>query len=181
MAEMSAWISAFLSILSMRARSTFRILPRMGKMACSARVAGVLGRAARRVPLHDEQLALARVARRAVDELAGQPRPAERRLAPGQVARGAGRHPGPGRRGRLLHDLVGLAGVLLQPVHELLVGGPLHQGPDRDVAELGLGLALELGVAQADRDDGRQALADVLALEVVFLLLERSLGPRRSG
>ena len=33
MAEMSAWISMFFSILSMRARSTLRIFPRIGKIA----------------------------------------------------------------------------------------------------------------------------------------------------
>jgi hypothetical protein len=33
MAEMRAWISVFFSILSMRARSTLRIFPRMGRMA----------------------------------------------------------------------------------------------------------------------------------------------------
>ena len=42
-----------------------------------------------------------------------------------------------------------------------------------DVAELGLGLALELRVAQPDRDDGGQPLADVLALEVLVLLLQQ--------
>ena len=46
-----------------------------------------------------------------------------------------------------------------------------------DVAELGLGLALELRVAQPDRDDGGQALADVLAVEVLVLLLQRCSGP----
>ena len=117
------------------------------------------------------------VARRAVDELARQARAVERRLAPGEVARLAGRHPGPRGRGRLLHDLVGLARVLLEPVRELLVGGPLDQRPDRDVAELGLGLALELRVAQPHRDDGGEALADVLAEEVLVLLLEQALGP----
>ena len=40
------------------------------------------------------------------------------------------------------------------------------------VAELGLRLALELRVGQLDRDDRGQALADVLALEVLVLLLE---------
>src|SRR3546814_134679 len=34
MAEIKAWISVFLSILSMRAHSTLRILPRMGRIAC---------------------------------------------------------------------------------------------------------------------------------------------------
>ena len=33
MAWIRVWISAFLSIRSERARSTFRIFPRMGKMA----------------------------------------------------------------------------------------------------------------------------------------------------
>ncbi len=37
---------------------------------------------------------------------------------------------------------------------------------DLGVAELGLGLALELGLAQLDRDDRGQALADVVAAEV---------------
>jgi hypothetical protein len=43
------------------------------------------------------------------------------------------------------------------------------------VAELGLRLALELRVAQLDRDHRRQALAHVLAGEVVVLLLEQAL------
>ena len=47
---------------------------------------------------------------------------------------------------------------------ELLVGGLLDERAHRDVAELALGLALELRVAQAHRDDGGEALADVLAL-----------------
>src|SRR5262249_47388160 len=40
------------------------------------------------------------------------------------------------------------------------------------VAELGLGLALELRVAELDRHDGGEALAHVLAGEVLVLLLE---------
>ena len=65
--------------------------------------------------------------------------------------------------------------VLLEELGELGVddGGDeaLHAG----VAELGLGLALELRVLQLDRDDGGQALADVLAREVLVLLLELAL------
>ncbi len=60
---------------------------------------------------------------------------------------------------------------------KLLVGSPLDQRPDRDVAQLGLGLALELGVLEAHRDDGGQPLPDVLAEEVLVLLLQRALGP----
>ena len=78
---------------------------------------------------------------------------------------------------RLLHDLVGLGGVLLEPLAEPVVGGLLHERLDLGVAELGLGLALELRVAQPHRDDRGDALADVLALEVGVLLLEQVLGP----
>jgi hypothetical protein len=46
------------------------------------------------------------------------------------------------------------------------------------VAQLGLGLPLELRLGQLDRDDRGQALADVLAGEVVFLLLEQLLVAR---
>ncbi len=42
------------------------------------------------------------------------------------------------------------------------------------IAELGLGLTLELRVAQLDRDDGRQSLAHVIAGEVVLFLLEQT-------
>ena len=43
---------------------------------------------------------------------------------------------------------------------------------DLGVAELGLRLALELGIGQLDADDGREALADVLAGEVAVGVLE---------
>ena len=50
-------------------------------------VAALLGRAAGRVALDDEELGQRRVLDRAVGELAGQGRVLERRLAAGQVAR----------------------------------------------------------------------------------------------
>ena len=43
---------------------------------------------------------------------------------------------------------------------------------DLGVAELGLGLALELRVGQLDADDRRQALADVVAGQVRVVVLE---------
>ena len=69
-----------------------------------------------------------------------------------------------------------LGRVLLEPLRELLVGGPLDERPDLGVAELGLRLTLELRVAQLHRDDRGEALADVLAEEVLVLLLEVALG-----
>ena len=50
------------------------------------------------------------------------------------------------REQRLLHDLVRLARVLLHPLGELLVRRPLDERTDRDVAELALGLTLELRI-----------------------------------
>src|SRR5262249_23003144 len=46
---------------------------------------------------------------------------------------------------------------------------------DRRIAELRLRLPLELRVSELHRDDRREALADVLALEVLLLLLEEPL------
>ena len=43
---------------------------------------------------------------------------------------------------------------------------------DLGVAQLGLGLALELRLGQLDADDGRQALAHVLAGQVGVVVLE---------
>ena len=76
---------------------------------------------------------------------------------------------------RLADDLVRLGGVLLEELAELAVDGRLDEALHRRVAELGLGLALELRVVQLHRHDRRQALAHVLALEVLVLLLQQAL------
>ena len=70
--------------------------------------------------------------------LPGQAGAVERRLAPGQVAGTLGGEAGPGRLHRLLHDLAGLARVLLQPLGQLLVGRPLGQRADGRLPSLAL-------------------------------------------
>src|SRR5581483_12017885 len=137
----------------------------------------LLGRAAGGVALDDEQLRLAGIARGAVGQLARHRRRLQQRLAPGQVAGLAGGHPGPGGLGHLRHDLLRLGGVLLEPVPQAGVGRLLHQRAHVGVAELRLRLALELRVAEIDRDDGAQALPDVFSGEGVVLLLEEALLP----
>ena len=67
--------------------------------------------------------------------------------------------------------------MLLEPVAELLVGCLLDQRLHAGVAQLGLGLPLELRLTEAYGEDRRDALADVFAGEVVVLLLEQVLGP----
>src|SRR6478736_1171687 len=56
-----------------------------------------------------------------------------------------------------------LGRVRLEPLGKLLVGDLLDHRPHLGVAELGLGLTLELLVAQLHRDDLGEPLADVLA------------------
>ena len=88
--------------------------------------------------------------------------------------------PRPRRVDRLLDDLPRLGRVLLEELGQLGVDRRLDERADLGVAELGLGLALELRVLELDRDERREALAHVLAAEVVFLLLEEVLLRARS-
>ena len=52
------------------------------------------------------------------------------------------------------------------------------QALDRRIAELRLRLTLELRIAQLHRDDRSEALANILALEVLLLLLQKTLVAR---
>ena len=78
-----------------------------------------------------------------------------------------------------LHDHgARLARVLLEELAEAGVDDRLDEAGHPGVAELGLRLALELRVAELDRDHRGQALADVLAGEVVLFLLEQAVVAR---
>ena len=105
--------------------------------------------------------------------LPGRPAPPSRPLRCGRGRAPCGRRCArPPPCTRLAGDVLALAGVLLEPLAELVVDDLLHERLRLGVAELGLGLALELRLAQLDDDDRGEALADVLAGEVVVLLLE---------
>ena len=93
-------------------------------------VAGLLGRAAGRVALDDEDLRVARVLDRAVGELAGKRRVLERRLAPGEVARLAGCVAGAGSVNGLRDDPLRVGRVLLEELAELAVDGLLDEALD---------------------------------------------------
>ena len=133
-------------------------------------VAALLGRAAGRVPLDQEQLALLGVALLALGELAGQPRAVEGALPAREVARLARRLARAQGVEDLADDALRLAGVLLEEGREPLVHQALDDALDLGVAELALGLPLELRVRHLDADDRGQALARVLALDAVALL-----------
>ncbi len=141
-------------------------------------IAALLGRAAGGITLDDEQLGQGRVADGAVGELARQGRVLQRRLAAGQVARLAGRLAGAGGIDCLADDPFRLARVLLEELAELAVDRLLDQALDRRVAELGLGLTLELRVGQLDRDHRGQPLAHVVAGEVLVFLFEQAFAAR---
>ena len=164
-AAVNDWISALATTLSIDARSTFRILPRNGRIACVLRVARVARRAARRIALDEEQLGPVAIARRAVGELVGHADAVERGLAAGEIARLLGRRTRPRRVRRLLHDRLRRVRVLFEPAPEVLVRRALDERAHLGVAELRLGLALELRIAEPHRHDRGQALAHVVALE----------------
>src|SRR3990170_1830359 len=138
-AVMSAWISWFSRTLCSRAFSTFRILPRIGRIAWLAR----------------------------------QPPALQERLPSRDVASLLRRHARLRGRRALRDDPLPVAGVLLEPRHEVLVHRGLDERAHGRVAELRLRLALELRIAQLHRDDRREALAHVLTEEVVVLLLQQ--------
>ena len=139
------------------------------------RVATRHGRAAGGVALDEEDLRDRRVLARAVLELLGHRGRLEHALATGGLAglpcgeaRGRGIH-------RLHDDALGLHGVAVEPVGELVADDLLHERLRLGVAELGLRLSLELRLRQLHGDDGGETLADVIAGEVVVLLLEKAL------
>jgi hypothetical protein len=165
-AEMIAWTSVLASTLSMRAFSTLRILPRIGRIAWMTGSRPCLAEPPAESPSTmktSHSLGPWTGSR----QLAGQTAAVQQALAvAGQVAGLARRHPGRCGLG-LADDVLALGRVLLQPVAELVVDQRFWTKPlDLGVAELGLGLALELRLAELDRDDRGQALADVVAGEV---------------
>ena len=140
-------------------------------------VAPVDGRPPRGVALDDEDLALFRVARRAVLELAGHRRRFEHALATCRLAGLARRGSGGESLKGLADDVLCLVRMHVKPVRQMRIDLLLNECPRLGVPELRLRLALELRIAELDRDDGRQALADVVARKVGILVLEQPLVP----
>ena len=136
-----------------------------------AAIAPLLGRPSGRLALDDVQLAERRIALLAVGQLAGQRAAVERALAADEIAGLASRFARPGGVDRLADDPPGDAGVLLEIRAELVVDDRLDDALDLGVAELGLGLPLELRMRNLDADDAGEPLANVVAGDALLQIL----------
>ena len=136
-----------------------------GQHGLEGAVAALLGGAAGRIALDEQDLAFRRIALLAIGELAGQRRDIERAFAAGELASLAGSF----ARGRRLHHLAdhrcGLRRMLLEPVAERLVDDVLDRGTHFGGDELVLRLRRELRIRHLHRDDGGQTLAAIVAGE----------------
>ena len=122
------------------------------------------GAAAGRITFDQVQLAAFDVAAGAVAQLAGQAAATEGALAFADHQAGlAGRFAGFGRQQTLVDDDLGDLGVFFQVAIQVIAHGRIDDAFDLAVAELGFGLAFELRLGDAQRNDGRQAFAEIVA------------------
>ena len=177
-AVIMAWISAFERTLSMRAFSTLMILPRRGRIAWKLDWRAMIAEPPAESPSTRKSSVFTGSRSEQSASLPGQAGGVHRPLAPGEVAGLARRLAGLGGVDRLAADGARLGRVLLQVLGQPLGQRGVDEAGDLGVAELGLGLALELRLAQLQRDDRREPLARVGALQVVVLLLQQALGAR---
>ena len=153
-----------------------------------APVAALFRRAAGGVALHQVDLAVRGIGVGTVGQLAGQGGRVQRRLAARQVAGAARRLAGLGGAHALVDHLLGDGGVLRQVLAKGRVDKLFNLPLDLGVAELGLGLSLELGLGDLHRDHRGQPLSHVVAAEALEILLEEVLllgvgvdGARQAG
>ena len=123
-------------------------------------VAALLGRAAGRIALDDEELGLGRIALLAVGELAGQRGHVEGALAAGQLARLARRLARRGGLDDLADDDLRFRRMLLEPGAEGVVDEALDHRPNLGGDQLVLGLRGEFRVGHLDREDRRSGPRD---------------------
>src|SRR5690606_10514301 len=128
-----------------------------------ATIAALLGTAACAVTLDDVQLALRGITALTVGELAGESAALEHPLAADRLPGLAGGEAGAAGVTDLGDDLLRRARGLLEEDRQLLVHHLLDQPLHLAVAELGLGLALELGAGDLHADHRRKAFARVVA------------------
>ena len=134
-------------------------------------VARLLGAAAGRVALDEVDLGHRRVAVAAVGELAGQRAALERVLPAREFLRLARRLAAARGADALLDDLLRDRRILLEVLRERGDHEAVDDALDFAVAELGLGLALELRLLDLHADHCGEAFADVITAELDLVLL----------
>ncbi len=169
---MSALTSLLERILSSRARSVLRILPRSGQDSLKMPVPTLLGGATGQVALDDVQLALVGVALGAICQFARQGEAFQGALADDEVPRFAGRFAGASRSQAFFSDGARRSRILFQEGSEGLAQHLLNLGLHLRVHQLDFGLALKLRVAVLHAHNRRQALPCVVAREVGVGVLE---------
>ena len=177
-AMMMLWISWFESTFASRAFSTLMILPRSGRIAWNSRLRASTAEPPAELPStrYSSHCAgsvieqSASLPGRRVESSAVLRRVRSRALRAACRARAAST--------TFVTIALRVVRVLLEELREHRVHRGLDDALDRRVAELGLRLALELRLAELDRDDRGEALDHVLAEQVLVLLLERARGAR---
>ena len=151
-------------------------LPLEGQDRLEFPVTPLLCAASGRIALHQIEFAERRVLFLAVGQLAGEVGDVQRPLAPGQLPRLAGRFPSPCGLDGFADDLPGDLGILLQEDRQLFVHHRFHKPLDLRIPQLGLGLPLELGLGDLDRDDRGQPFTQVFAGDGHLFLLQQLVG-----
>src|SRR6266404_1890509 len=167
-AVMIAWISAFESTLLRRFFSLLMTLPRSGRMAWKSR-----SRASTAEPPAELPSTRNSSADSGSFDWQSASLPGSEELSSADLRRV---RPRAHRRDRLVADRARILRVLFQETGKARVDGGLDETLDARIAELRLRLAIELRVAQLDREDRGETLADVLAVEALLLLQELQLG-----
>ena len=126
-------------------------------------VARLLGGAAGRVALDDEEFGFGRIALLAIGKLAGQRGDIEGALAPRELARLARRFAGGRGFDHLADDLLGFGRMLLEPGAEIFADKAFDDRAHFRGDELVLRLRGEFGIGHLDREHASEAFARIIA------------------
>ena len=148
-------------------------LAAQGQNGLELAVASLFGAAAGRVALDDVDFAVFGGAAGAVGQLARQRKTAQRRFAH-ELAGFFGGFAGLAGLDGLFDDRLDHRRVFFERLQDAVVKERVDDALDVAVAQLGLGLAFELGIAQLDGEHAGQAFAQVVAGEVLVLFLEHA-------